>query len=92
MISPLSSAGRTGRPDVTPLSGREKPRPHTEDRLSTDSGAFLKAELERQPEIRPEVVARARALAADPSYPPPATIRAIAQQILAAPDPTEAED
>lgn len=92
MISPLSSSDRSSRAEAAPISGREKPRHAAHDRLSTDSGTFLKAELERQPEIRPDVVARARTLAADPSYPPPATIRAVAQQILAAPDLAEAQD
>lgn len=62
------------------------PRP---DRISTERAAFLRGELERQPEIRPEVVARGRELAADPAYPSPAIIRHVAAQILAAPDQTE---
>jgi hypothetical protein len=36
----------------------------------------------RQSKIRPEIVARARALAADPDYPPLAVVRRIAQEIL----------
>ena len=50
---------------------------------------FLRSELIRQPEIRPDVVARARALAADPNYPPMETLRAVALQILRAPDLSE---
>lgn len=62
--------------------------PHP-DRISTENAAFLRAELQRQPEIRPEVVARARELAADPGYPPITTLREVARQILASPDLTE---
>lgn len=61
------------------------------DQISTASAAALQAGLARQPEIRPEVVARARALAADPSYPSPAVIQKIAHAILAAPDLSEDE-
>lgn len=51
--------------------------------------ALLEATLARQPAIRPEVVARARALAMNPDYPPMTIIRIMAQQILAAPDLSE---
>ena len=61
------------------------------DRISTENAAFLRAELQRQPEIRPEVVARARALADDPSYPPMDALRHVAEQILGSPDLTEDE-
>ena len=50
---------------------------------------FLRSELKRQPEIRPAVVARARALAADPNYPPMEIVCAVANQILCAPDLSE---
>lgn len=89
MISPTSSSGSAARPDTPAIAGREKTRRPAQDQLSTESGAFLKAELERQPEIRPDVVARARDLAADPSYPSAEVIRSVAQQILAAPDAAE---
>jgi hypothetical protein len=45
----------------------------------------------RQPAIRPEMVARGKALAADPNYPPMDTLRKVAEQILRAPDLTEDE-
>ncbi|PAW68980.1 MAG: hypothetical protein B9S34_00550 [Opitutia bacterium Tous-C1TDCM] len=76
MVAP---AGQTA---ARPLA----PRP---DRISTESAAFLRAELARQPEIRPEVVARGRELAADSSYPSFETLRSVAQQILQAPDLSE---
>lgn len=59
------------------------------DKISTANAAFLRAELQRQPEIRPEVVERARQLAADPNYPPPGIMKKIAAQILSAPDLSE---
>lgn len=59
--------------------------------MSTESHAALGVSLARNPEIRPEEVARARALAADPSYPPVAVMKRVAQQILAAPDLSEDE-
>lgn len=59
------------------------------DRISTDSAEFLRSELKRQPEARPEVVERAKALAADANYPSAEIIRHVAGQILAAPDLSE---
>ncbi len=93
MISSTTSTDRAARPEPLPTSGvaaekRHVPRP---DRISTENAAFLRAELERQPEIRPEVVARGRALAADPAYPSIDAMREVAQQILASPDLTEDE-
>jgi hypothetical protein len=59
------------------------------DSLSTDKAEQLRAALDGQPEVRPAVVARGMALAADPDYPPDSVIRNIASQILAAPDLSE---
>jgi hypothetical protein len=59
------------------------------DRVAAESVAFLRVELLRQPEIRPEVVERARALAADPNYPSPSINQALARLILDAPDQSE---
>jgi hypothetical protein len=53
--------------------------------------AFLRAELVRQPEIRPEVLARGLALRDDPNYPPREVIGSVAAMILATPDLTEDE-
>lgn len=60
-------------------------------RLSQEGEAFLRAELKRQPEIRSEVVSRARVLVRDPEYPSISVLRDIAEQILRAPDPSEEE-
>lgn len=59
------------------------------DKISTANAAFLRAELQRQPEIRPEVLERARQLASDPNYPSPEILKNVAGQILAAPDLSE---
>lgn len=93
MISSTSSTDRAARPDLTPASGPSTGRPYTPrpDQISTESAAFLRSELQRQPEIRPEVVERARALAADPDYPPREILRNVAQQILSSPDLSEDE-
>jgi hypothetical protein len=91
MITSTSSADRTVRPEIVPPAPKTGERTHApaSDQISTENAAFLRAELQRQPEVRPEVVARARALAADPSYPHPAALRKVAEQILAAPDLSE---
>ncbi len=62
-----------------------------QDQVSTERAEFLRAELSRQPEIRPEVVARARELATDPNYPPMEVITKVAEQILSSPDLSEDE-
>ena len=94
MISSTSSSDRTPRAEALAATGPAAPRPFSPrpDRLSTASSAFLRTELDRQPEIRPEVVARARVLATDPAYPSKAVIKSVASRILAAPDLSESED
>lgn len=93
MISSTSSTDRTVRPELTPAASQSSGRPYAPrpDQISTESAAFLRSELHRQPEIRPEVVERARALAADPAYPPQAVLRDVARQILNSPDLSEDE-
>jgi hypothetical protein len=93
MISSASSPDRTPRAEALAAAGPAAPRPFSPrpDRISTESAAFLRAELGRQPEIRPAVVARARLLAADPAYPPARVINLIAQKILASPDLSESD-
>ena len=72
----------TGQSAARPFA----PRP---DQISTENAEFLRNELKRQPEVRPEVVERARTLAADPNYPPAEALRHVAAQILASPDLSE---
>ncbi len=90
MISSASSPDRTPRPDLVQATGHATPRVAApRDRISTDQAAFLRSELARQPEVRTEVVERARGLAADPQYPPTEVQRHVAAQILASPDLSE---
>jgi|HubBroStandDraft_1064217.scaffolds.fasta_scaffold347442_3 hypothetical protein len=70
-------------------NGPSKPRPGAADSLSTAGAELLKAKLASEPEIRPEVVARGRELAADPSYPSAGIMGNVARQILQSPDPSE---
>jgi hypothetical protein len=93
MISSTSSPDRTPRADAITAPGQSTPRPVAPrpDQISTEHAAFLRSELERQPQVRPEVVERARGLAADSNYPPPEVSRHVAAQILAAPDLSEDE-
>jgi hypothetical protein len=93
MISSASSPDRAGRADLVSAAGPSAPRPYTPrpDRISTESAAFLRGALERQPAIRPEVVERGRALAADSKYPSPEVIKRVAEQIVGAPDLSEDE-
>lgn len=94
MISSASSPDRTPRAEALAATGPAAPRAFTPrpDRISTESAQFLRAELTRQPEVRPEVVARARLLVADPAYPPVSVIKSVAATILAAPDLSESDN
>jgi hypothetical protein len=91
MINSTTSTDRTAHAETLAVSGQATPRPAAPrtDQLSTDNAAFLRSELDRQPEIRPEVVERARALAADPDYPSVATLRHVGAIILNSADLSE---
>jgi hypothetical protein len=93
MISSTSSTDRSVRPELLAGTGQAAERADAlrPDLISTESAAFLRAELQRQPEVRPEVVARARELAKDPNYPSIEALREVATQLLASPDLTEDE-
>lgn len=75
--------------DLSQANGAARPRPILGDQLSTAGAELLKAKLANEPEIRPEVVERGRALAADPNYPSSAIISSVASKILQSPDPSE---
>ena len=62
------------------------------DSLSTASAELLKAKLSSEPEIRPEAVARGRALAADPNYPSAKIMGEVARRIVQSPDPSEEQN
>jgi hypothetical protein len=91
MISSTSSSSGAQRPELNRATGAPAARPTSlkGDQLSTQHAEALRSALVAQPEIRPDVVARARALAADPTYPSSEVIRRIAAHILAGPDLSE---
>jgi hypothetical protein len=89
----MSSPDRAARADSVALPGQPVARAFQQrpDQISTQSAGFLSTALSSQPEVRPEVVARARELAADPSYPSVAIMRNIAGQVLSSPDLSDDE-
>jgi hypothetical protein len=89
----MSSTERATRADSVPAPIQPVTRAVRQgsDQISTQSATFLKTALGSQPEVRPEVVARARALAADPGYPSASIMKSVAGQILAAPDLSDDE-
>ena len=92
MISSTPSSNRPLRPDPTTAIASKSAGSHSgpgADQLSLDKIELLRAALAAQPEIRPEAVARGRALAADPSWPPTSVLRQVSQIILRAPDLSE---
>ena len=91
MINSTTSTERSARSEIPALSGPPAARPAAPrtDSMSMANAAALRSALAAQPEIRPEVVERARALAADPGYPSSAIIERVSQQILGAPDLSE---
>lgn len=93
MINSTSSSDRILRPDgVVHHHAPAANRGRASDRFSPEQTATLQTELARQPAIRPEVVERARALAADPGYPSPAILRKVGEVILNSPDPLDQAD
>lgn len=94
MISSTSSSDPTSRAGQASLAGPSvhRPRlPQVKDQISIGTAAKLGEELARQPEVRADVVARAQALAADPSYPSPEVMRRVSEMILGSPDLSEDE-
>ena len=75
--------------DLNQLVGAARSRPGPGDQLSTAGAEFLKAKLASEPEIRPAMVEKGKALAADPNYPSAAVINSVASKILQSPDPSE---
>ena len=87
--SPLDRASRTASvPDEAASPGTARVL-RIRDSLQTNKAAELDAALGGQPEIRPDVVARGLALAADPNYPSAAVLGRVASVIVNSPDPTE---
>ncbi|MDD2763124.1 MAG: hypothetical protein PHE83_04000 [Opitutaceae bacterium] len=56
------------------------------DHLSTVGADHLRTALQAHPEVRPEIVERGRALAADPTYPTPEIVGHLSRLILTSPD------
>lgn len=92
MINSTSSSDRVLRPDGVVKHTPKADIKQASDRFSPENTAALQTALQQQPEIRPEVVERAKALAADPSYPSAEILRKVGQVILGSPDPTEQAD
>jgi len=77
---------------ATQRSGNGSARTQTDptgDSLSTGQTENLRQALKNNPEVRPEVVARGKALAADPSYPSPEIMRRVSELIVNSEDPSE---
>ncbi|MDQ5978496.1 MAG: hypothetical protein QG602_1470 [Verrucomicrobiota bacterium] len=93
MINSTSSSDRVLRPEAPVLHAKSPaPAGPGADRFSPENTAALKSALAQQPAVRPEVVARGRELAADPSYPSPEILRKVGEAILRAPDLSEQAD
>lgn len=91
MINSTSPSDRTPRAESVELT---RPKvvirpPDNSDQFSTENSSALRVALSRQPEIRPEVVERGRALAADSSYPSADILRNVGKVILNSPDFSE---
>jgi hypothetical protein len=90
MINSTPRSDPIARPDlVAPSATRAPVLGLGTDRFSAGNTIALQAALAAQPEIRPEVVARGRALAADPSYPSVEVLRQVGAALLRSPDLTE---
>jgi hypothetical protein len=91
MIQSTSNSDAAGRTQALAAAEAQSAlhAPMKRDRLSTAGADYLRAALQAQPEIRPEVVERGRALAADPTYPTPEIIQRISEKIVRSPDPAD---
>jgi len=92
MIHSASSSSPAARNDAiaaAALSNGARASRAPADQIHIDKAAALRSSLQQVPEIRPEVVERARALAADPSYPSDKIIRQISSAIVNSPDLSE---
>ena len=85
----ISAANQTltSRPiePQAPSSPASEPSAPAADPVGVRRVATLLSMLENKPEIRPEVLARGRILAADPTYPPPDIINKLANMIVGSP-------
>ena len=90
MINSTSSSDRTANTQPVALPTPKAGVPAVgKDNFSAGSTAGSRSALQAQPEIRPEVVARGKELASDPSYPSSAILRKVGEAILNSPDLSE---
>ena len=92
MIQSASSSSPSARNEAiiaAAASLTSRPSNGAQDQIHIDKAATLRTSLQQVPEIRPEVVERARALAADPAYPSAGIIRQIGALIVNSPDLSE---
>lgn len=92
MIHSASSSSAGIRPEAALTGAAHSPRKTDKgpgDQIHIDKAAALRAGLQQAPEIRPEVVARAQALADDPSYPSDDIIQKVSALIVNSPDLSE---
>jgi len=93
MINSTSSSDRVLRPDGVVLHAKTPAAGGPEaDRFAPEHTAALRAALASQPEIRADVVARAKVLATDPAYPSTAILRQVGKAILNSSDPADQAD
>ncbi|MGC3991914.1 MAG: hypothetical protein QM796_19905 [Chthoniobacteraceae bacterium] len=80
--TPLSNLTVETKPAQTStVSTQEPAATDTTDSVSLNRVSSLLTELQSDPKVRPEVVARGRMLAEDPNYPPQQVINALASLI-----------
>ena len=84
----IHSTSPSNRPSV-PITEQTPRKPQVvesvnsgKDQIYSGASAHIKAELARHPEIRTEVVERARHFVNDSAYPPREVIDAIARELL----------
>ena len=91
MINSTSPSDRTPRADSVEIT---RPKvvirnPDAGDQFSAENSNALRVALTQHPEVRPEVVERGRALAANPAYPSTEILGHVARAILKSPDLSE---
>ena len=94
MINSTSKTDNILRPDT--IAGRPAqtrpttaPSPTETDTIRASSQENLKAALNAQPEVRPEVLERAKQLLADGNYPPREIIRRLSEMLVKSADLSE---
>ena len=87
--SSSSSAARNIAIAAASTASASKAQLRPIDQIHIDKASALRTNLQQVPEIRADVVERAKALAADPSYPSDGIIRQISKAIVNSPDLSE---